>query len=303
MKPMSLIQKIVLGFVALVLVGSMVSRMGEALQRHKGALAIVTISGPIQSSQSSRSWSASDSDDIASQIHKLSEDDDVKAILLRINSPGGSVGSVQEIDRELARCKSKGKKIVASLGDVAASGGYYLAARTDRIVSNPGTIIGSIGVILEFGNLEGLFQKVGFKMEVIKSGIHKDIGSPARALTPEEKKLLQDSIDDAYAQFVDAVRDGRHLTAEQVKSIADGRIFTARQGLRVGLVDEMGNQEDAVQVAIRLAKLPAKPYIVSDNHRSLSSFFHHAAASLGGQPLESIHDVLSSGGVEYRWRP
>ena len=158
----------------------------------------------------------------------------------------------------MARCREKGKIIVASLGDVAASGGYYLAAGSDRIVSNPGTITGSIGVILEFGNLEGLFQKVGLKLEVIKSGLHKDIGSPARALMPEEKAMLQESIDDAYAQFFDAVRLGRRMDAEKLKGLADGRIFTGRQALKAGLVDELGDQEDAIQTAIKLAKLPGR---------------------------------------------
>src|SRR5205807_261130 len=131
----------------------------------------------------SSAWGSPDADDIAHRVHELVEDDDVKVILLRINSPGGTVGAVQEIYAELLKCKAKGKKIVASLGDVAASGGFYLASAADRVVANPGTITGSIGVIIQFGNLEGLFEKLGVRLQVIKSGAHKDIGSPARALT------------------------------------------------------------------------------------------------------------------------
>ena len=282
---------------------SLIGRMKEAHHRHQGALAVVSIDGPIQFSNSPASWSSTDAEDIVKKLHELSEDDDVKAIVLRINSPGGTVGSVQEISEEIGRCRAKGKKIVASMGDVAASGGYYLAAASDHIVANPGTITGSIGVILEFGNLEGLFQKVGLKLEIIKSGAHKDIGSPARPLTAEEKQMLQASIDDAYAQFFDAVSQGRHLSHDQLKHIADGRIFTGRQALQVGLVDELGNQEDAIQAAIHLAKLPAKPYIVSENRKSFSSFLQHATSQLSHQPFEALQDTVSGTSVEYRWRP
>jgi protease-4 len=303
MKRRTLLQKILIGGVIFLFLSSLWSRMKEAHKRHQGALAIVRIAGPIQSSSSPASWSASDAEDVAKELHKLSEDDEVKAIVLRINSPGGTVGSVQEIDEEIMRCRAKGKKIVASLGDVAASGGYYLAAASDRIVANPGTITGSIGVILEFGNLEGLFQKVGLKLQVIKSGLHKDIGSPARELTAEERRMLQASIDDAYAQFFDAVREGRHLSPEKLKAIADGRIFTGRQALQVGLVDELGDQEDAIQAAIRLANLPAKPTIITEDHKSFSAFLERATSQWSRQPLESLQEVVTGTSVEYRWRP
>ncbi|HVO33724.1 MAG TPA: signal peptide peptidase SppA, partial [Elusimicrobiota bacterium] len=204
-----------------------------------GSLAVVKIYGPIRVSEMASAWGPPDADDITRQLHRLSERDDVKAIVLRINSPGGTVAAVQEIRTEILRCKAKGKKIIVSMGDVAASGGYYLASTGDRVFADPGTITGSIGVILEFGNLEGLMQKLGVRLEVIKSGAHKDIGSPARPLTPEERRMLQDSISDAYEQFVDAVSQGRHLPADRVRALADGRIFTGRQALKEGLVDEL----------------------------------------------------------------
>jgi protease-4 len=227
-----------------------------------------------------------DADETARFIHRLSEDDRVKAVLLRINSPGGSVGAVQEIYTELKRCKDKGKKIVVSMGDVAASGGYYLASAADRIVAEPGTITGSIGVILEFGNLEGLFQKVGVRLEVVKRGAHKDIGSPARPLTPEERRMLQASIDDAYAQFVDAVVQGRKLSPGRAHALADGRIFTGRQALEAGLVDELGNSQDALQEAIRLAHLAPHPPILSDSRRSLASWVRQVSAGSPWSMLE-----------------
>jgi protease-4 len=302
-KQRSFLQKSLIALVVFVFLASLLSHAKDARDRHKGVLAIVHVGGPIQFSNSPAVWSSTDAEDIAKKLHELSEDDDVKAIVLRINSPGGTVGSVQEISEEIGRCRAKGKKVVASMGDVAASGGYYLAAASDHILANPGTITGSIGVILEFGNLEGLFQKVGLKVEVIKSGAHKDIGSPARPLTAEETRMLQASIDDAYAQFLDAVSQGRHLSHEQLKNIADGRIFTGRQAMQIGLVDELGNQEDAIQAAIRLAKLPAKPVIDGDDRKSFSSFLQRATSQLSHQPLEAIQDVVSGTSVEYRWRP
>jgi protease IV len=278
---------------------------GAGGSRKQGSLAIVQIYGAISTRQSSSPWGAPDADDIARRLHRLSEDDNVKVILLRINSPGGTVGAVQEIYTEILRCKSKGKKVVASLGDVAASGGYYLASAADRVIANPGSIVGSIGVILEFGNLEGLFTKLGVRLEVIKSGAHKDIGSPARPLTPEERALLQASIDDTYEQFVAAVSAGRKLPAEKIRPLADGRIFTGRQALQVGLVDEMGNREDAIQRAIQLGGLPAHPAILEDGKRSLSSLLRTVSSELPAIPwFRGFSPSENDAGpaLEYRWR-
>ncbi len=267
-----------------------------------GSLAIVRISGAIRINETPSAWGAPDAEDIAKQLHRLSENDDVKAIVLRINSPGGTVAAVQEIQTEILRCKSKGKKIIVSMGDVAASGGYYLASGGDRVFADSGTITGSIGVILEFGNVEGLMQKLGVKLEVIKSGAHKDIGSPARALTAEERQLLQASIDDAYGQFVDAVSQGRHLPVDKVRVLADGRIFTGRQAQQSGLVDELGGREDAIAAAIRLAGLPEKPRIISDSSRSLSSLVRHLSSRMGIGLFESVEGDWHGPRLEYRWQ-
>ncbi|MFA5976241.1 MAG: signal peptide peptidase SppA [Elusimicrobiota bacterium] len=277
-------------------------RLKRVPKKQPGSLAIIHIYGPIRTDLSASAWASPDADDVAKRLHRLSENEEVKAILLRINSPGGTVGAVQEIHTEILRCKAKGKKVVASLGDVAASGGYYLASSADRIVTDPGTITGSIGVVMQFGNLQGLFQKVGVQWEVIKSGPFKDIGSPSRPLTPEERRLLQASIDDAYDQFVVAVSTGRKMPVEKLRSLADGRIYTGRQALAAGLVDELGNQEDAVQVAIRLAGLPAQPTILSDTKRSLSDLIKHLSSSVGRTNLETLVEGWSGPSLEYRWR-
>lgn len=266
-----------------------------------GALAIVNIYGPIHTNETASHWGAPDADQIADQLHRLSENDNVKAIVLRINSPGGTVGAVQEIYTEVARCKAKGKVIVASFADVAASGGYYLGSAADRIVSDPGTITGSIGVIMEFGNLEGLFQKLGVRLVVIKTGAHKDIGSPGRALTEEEKHLLQDSMNDAYDQFLKAVEAGRKMPEAKLRALADGRIFTGRQAMKEGLVDELGNREDAIQVVIRLAHLPAHPEILSDSGKSLSDVFKQlSASSSAAGPFANFDSALHGPRLEYQ---
>lgn len=287
---------------ALFFIAYIRTQVKQQQKARQGVLAIVHVYGPIRTAQNRSAWGATDADDVVDHLHRISENKDVKAVLLRINSPGGTVGAVQEIYREIERCKQSGQKVIASLGDVAASGGYYLAASADRIVTDPGTITGSIGVIMQFGNLENLFKKVGVQLQIVKTGIHKDMGSPSRSLTVEERKLLQASIDDAYKQFLEAVQKGRHFTPEKAASLADGRIFTGRQAVALGLADELGNQQDAAQVAIKLAKLPVNPMIVSDNTRSLKSFLREASTRWSQLPSEWLDATLAGPLLEYRWR-
>ncbi len=204
-----------------------------------------------------------DSKKTVKEIRRYADNPSVKAILLRVDSPGGGVVASQEIYEELKWLKEKkGKKIVTSMGTVAASGGYYVACASDLIVANPGTLTGSIGVIMEFANLEGLFKKIGVEGVIIKSGKHKDIGSPFRGLTKEEKELLQGIIDDVYDQFVSAVVEGRKMKPETVKGLADGRIYTGRQAKELGLVDELGTLQDAINITARLAGIKGEPVIV-----------------------------------------
>ena len=234
----------------------------------KDTVGWVSIRGPIMSSESGKPWERG-AEQWARRIEQLAETKGVKAIVLDINSPGGSVGAVQEIYTRIQRVK-KEKKIpfVALFGDVSASGGYYLGAACDKIVAHPGTLTGSIGVIFNVSNMEGLFAKVGYKSEPIKSGKHKDIGSPARPMTAEEKQILQSLIDDAYGQFVQAVADGRKMTVEQVKPLADGRIYSGNQAKELGLVDVLGDSLDAAKLAAELGGIKdEKPRVRRDTEK------------------------------------
>jgi len=179
------------------------------------------------------------------------KNDQVKAILVRINSPGGGVAPSQEIYREIKKSKNE-KPIIVSMGTVAASGGYYIASAANGIVANTGTITGSIGVIMGFTNFEALFKKIGLKTSVIKSGELKDMGSPTRPMTPEEEQFLQSFVKEIHEQFILDVSQGRDMPIDEIRSIADGRILTGEQAKKLGLVDRIGNYNDAVQWAGRL---------------------------------------------------
>lgn len=202
-------------------------------------------------------------DTIVDEINNYADDSSVRAILIRIDSPGGGVVASQEIFNAVLNARKKGnKKVVISMGSVAASGGYYIAAAGDRIVANPGTLTGSIGVKMEFANLEKLLEKIGVRGMVVKAGEYKDMGSPFREMTEPEKKLLQAVIDDVHSQFIEAVAKGRNLPEADVKAIADGRIFTGRQALQLKLVDQLGDLEDSIVVAAELAGIKGKPKVV-----------------------------------------
>lgn len=190
------------------------------------------------------------------------EQDGVKAILLRINSPGGTAAASQMIYDELMRIRKAGKiKIVTSMGDVTASGGYYIAAASDHIIANAATTTGSIGVILHAQNVQKLFDKLGIADATIKSGANKDILSPFRPMRADERALLQALVNDTYQQFLDAVTQGRKMPLTKLKPLADGRIFTGRQALRVGLVDSLGNYQAALAKAAALAKIKGEPSV------------------------------------------
>lgn len=189
---------------------------------------------------------------IREELDKASEDEDVKAVVLRIDSPGGAVTTSDIIAHEIKKFKDKKKvPIIAELMDVAASGGYYIAAASDRIIAHPTTVTGSIGVVAFSVNASGLLEKIGIANQTIKSGDKKDIGSPLRPMTADERMILQSIIDDLYERFLDIVMDGRKgsFTRDELKKIADGRVFTARQALDVKLIDEIGYLDDAIDAA------------------------------------------------------
>ena len=208
-----------------------------------GNIGIVEITGVITSSKKA-----------IREIKDFREDDSIKAIIVRINSPGGGIGPSQEIYTEIMKTR-KEKLIIASLGSVAASGGYYIASATRKIIANPGTITGSIGVIIEYTNIEEILKKIGLSAVVIKSGKLKDIGSPVREITEDEKQFLQDIVDELHMQFVNHAAQGRGIDPEEMAKLADGRIYTGQTAKELNLIDQLGNFEDSITLAGDLAKI------------------------------------------------
>ena len=208
-----------------------------------------------------------DGDALVRELKEHADNTSVRAVVVRINSPGGVVAPTQEIAGAVKRLRSKGKPVVASLGSVAASGGYYVAAATDRILANPGTLTGSIGVVMQMANVEGLLKKVGVDYVVVKAGRYKDVGNFARTMTPDERAILQKLLDDVHGQFIEAVADGRKLDRATVVAIADGRIYSGQQAFELKLVDELGGLEEAIEAAAKLAGLAPHPKVLYPRRR------------------------------------
>lgn len=229
---------------------------GVSLPSFGSKVAVVELTGTIV-----------DSRPIVRQLKQYRRDGSVRAIVLRIESPGGGVAASQEIYQEVKRTRASGKVVIASMGSVAASGGYYVAVGATKIMANPGTTTGSIGVVAEIPNIRRLLDKIGIDFAVIKSGRFKDTGSPYRGLTEAERAYLQQWVNDAFAQFVDAVAEGRGMERAKVLELADGRVFTGLQAMRSGLVDTLGTFEDAVRLAANLAGIRGEPRIVRQERR------------------------------------
>ena len=209
-----------------------------------------------------------DTEGIVRTLGEYRDDPAVRAVVLRINSPGGVVAPTQEIFTAVRRLREAKKPVVASLGSVAASGGYYVAVAADRIYASPGTLTGSIGVVMQLANLEGLLKKVGVEYVVVKAGAYKDVGSFARSMTPEERRILQALLDDVYDQFIVAVADGRGLEPKDVRAFAEGRIYSGRQAHGLKMVDDLGGLEDAIEAAAKMAGLPPRPKVIYPRRRS-----------------------------------
>ena len=203
-----------------------------------------------------------DADTVVRVLGEHRDNPSVAAVVLRINSPGGVVAPTQEIFAAVERVRAAGKPVVASLGAVAASGGYYAAVACDQIYANPGTLTGSIGVIMQLANVEQLMKKVGVEYVVVKAGAFKDVGNIGRAMTPEERRVLQALLDDVHAQFIGAVAAGRKLERSEVAHFADGRVFSGVQAKDLKMVDALGGLEDAVLAAAKLAGLPSPPSVI-----------------------------------------
>lgn len=229
-------------------------------------------------------------------IHSYRDDPNIKAIILRINTPGGSVAPVQEIFSELRKLE---KPIVASMGSTAASGGYYIACAADTIVANPGTLTGSIGVIMQFTKLKGLYDKVGLEHQVIKSGQFKDSGSMFRDLSEDDIAILQETVDDVYNQFVDAISESREdtLTRDEIIKLANGRIFSGRQALEYKLIDKLGNLQDAIVVAGELGNIEGKPKVLRRERRT--SLLEQL---IGIKHNPNFDEILNFSGVTFRYQ-
>lgn len=220
-----------------------------------------------------------DAKDIINQLKDFRKKDTIKAIVIRIDSPGGGVGPSQEIFREI-RKTVKTKKVVASMGAIAASGGYYVAAGADGIIANPGSITGSIGVIMGFTNFQQLLEKIGLVPVVVKSGQYKDIGSPIRNMTEDERKIFKQFVDNIHRQFVEAIADGRKMDPAKVESLADGRIFSGEEAKSIGLVDRLGNLEDAIEWAGRMGGIKGEISAVYAKKKRFSLLEHLADISV-----------------------
>lgn len=239
------------------------------------------------------------SENIVEEIRNYAEDSSVKAIVLRIDSPGGGVVPSQEIYNSVKSARKEGKKVVVSMGSVAASGGYYIAAAADKIVANPGTLTGSIGVKMEFANLEKLLEKIGVKGMVVKAGEYKDIASPYREMTPQEKQLLQDVIDDVHTQFIRAVAEGRGMQEGEVRAIADGRIFTGQQAMGLKLVDKLGDLEDSIELAGGLAGIKGKPVLLEKKKKIL--FFDYLKEESAAWVTGVLQKAVNGGSVSLQY--
>ncbi|MDA8089736.1 MAG: signal peptide peptidase SppA [Nitrospiraceae bacterium] len=229
----------------LLIVGAAMSFFSRMQEGEK--IGIIRVEGAITSS-----------DDIITTLKQFSEDPAIKAIVMRVDSPGGGVAPSQEIYEEVKKAAAK-KFIVVSMGSLAASGGYYISVPATKIFADPGTITGSIGVIMEVPNVQGLLKKIGVKTEVIKSGKNKDIASLFSNMTNEQRRILQGSLDNVHEQFIQAVAAGRKMPVDVVRQLADGRIFTGQQAKALGLIDQLGDLEDAINSAKTMAGIKGKP--------------------------------------------
>lgn len=275
---------IALFFVVLIVISAIFTLFrGEVPLKEK--VALVNVEGPILQAKHT-----------VDEIKEYEKDKSIKAIVLRIDSPGGGVVPSQEIYEEVRKAAAQ-KKLIVSMGSVAASGGYYISAPASRIIANPGTITGSIGVIMEVPNIKGLMDKIGVKTEVIKSGKHKDIASVFRGIGSEEREIIQGVMNDVHEQFIKAVSDGRRIPIEDVRKIADGRIFSGNQAAKIGLVDELGDLEYAIKVAAKMAGIKGEPEVVRKKEKS------PLLELLNGKISESVSKVVPKIELKYMYMP
>ena len=264
-------------------------------RKSRRRMARIVVDGPITGSTRQR---------VLKAIRDV-EEREFPALLLRIDSPGGTVGDSQEIHAALLRLREKGCRVVASFGNISASGGVYIGVAAESIVANPGTITGSIGVILRGNDLSKVFERIGIRFDTVKSGVYKDILSPDRPLSPEERALLQELIDSSYGQFVRVVAEGRSLTEETVRGFADGRVFSGEQAKSLGLVDELGDEDHARRLAARLADLDeqtTRPVTLGKPRKKLMNLLPGSQLIALLQQRLSL-ELMGSGQVLWLYRP
>jgi protease-4 len=291
---------IVLVFIVALVTVSLVWTFGKGVPTGRGVVALVTVEGIIATSSGASLFGGAfaSSSEVSALLAEARDDDSVKAIVIRVNSPGGSVAASQEIYNAVNRVRREGKPVVISMGDVAASGGYYISAPADWIIANPGTITGSIGVILEIVNYGGLMDKLGVKAYTFKQGKFKDIGSPYRPPSDAEKEMFDAMGARAFQQFFKAVLDGRkgRVTEEQLEAIADGRPFLGDEALEYHLVDQLGDLKDAVDKAGELGSIPGKPTVRELGKKSVWDLLMEARLGIhdwrAGNPFPAVRFLL-----------
>lgn len=265
-----IVQLAALGFFLIVGIASYGYLKHEGFALLTGnAVAVVTVQGVIE-----------DSRDIVRSLDRVADNGGIRAAVLRVDSPGGGVAASQEIYDAVLRVRAK-KPIVASLGAVAASGGYYIASPCDAVVADAGTLTGSIGVILQMGNFSELLKRIGFEGITVKAGKYKDIGSPLRGMTEEERRLLEGLLQNVHGQFIAAVAEGRKLPLDQVRQIADGRIYSGEQARDLHLVDQLGGLRDAVQLAAQRAGISGEPSWIEIEQRQPPWWWRRVTGLIG----------------------
>jgi protease IV len=294
-KPQRSFMRSFLRFSAGLLILMVLIAFGSALlpdrwKAPSGDIALVRIEGMLM-----------DSRNIVRQLSEYRHNPSIRGILLRIDSPGGAVAPAQEIYNEIMKLRGEHKTVYASMGTVAASGGYYIACAADYVLANPGTLTGSISAVMAFNNVEELAKKIGVKPDIIKSGKYKDVGSPLRSMKPEERKLLQNVVDDVHLQFVQAIVKGRGLALAEVSAIADGRIMTGQQALKLKLVDELGGLEKTKDLLAKKIGVIGRPEVIEEKEKT--PFFNWLLQGSLPSGLAETLMPTPSPRLQYIWNP
>lgn len=287
----------VIGLVLVSLIASMAFRGNDVAATRDttgNQIAVIRIEGPIVSSSPGGfgAGTVAAADRIIDELEQAKENPQVKAVILRLNTGGGTTVASDEIGREVENLRQSGKPVVASMGEMAASGGYWISCKADRIVANPSTLTGSIGVIMQITKMQELYRKIGIETTNFTTGPYKDMGATNRDISPEEAKIFQSLINDSYEDFVQVVADGRKMDLERARQLADGRIYSGKQAKAVGLVDELGTFQDAVNLTAKLAKIEGEPELIE--MRTRTNLWRDFLGSMQGQnkilpiPLEGL---------------